>query len=297
MRCDQLLDQLAAAQLGCATIAQARSCGLSADQVYRRFATGRWERLGVRTYRLAGAPPAWEQSLLAGLLDLGAGAVVSHRSAAVLHGFDGFPSGPLEFTVPREPRSLASPWCVHTTITLGLIDRARVGRYACTSAARTIVDLARSATPAELERAIDSAVRDGLVSPAFLRQRLGALRGPGRHGVRLLDEALVDAGGHSALERAFLRLVREAGLPAPTCQRIFRRDGRTVARVDFYIADPPMVVEVSGQRGHSSPSERAKDGRRRNELTAMGIAVIEFTYHDVFKNPRYVLATLRDLLP
>ena len=39
MRCDQLLDQLAAAQLGCATIAQARSCGLSADQVYRRFAT------------------------------------------------------------------------------------------------------------------------------------------------------------------------------------------------------------------------------------------------------------------
>ena len=86
-------------------------------------------------------------------------------------------------------------------------------------------------------------------------------------------------------------------MPAPTCQRIFRRDGRTVARVDFYIADPPMVVEVSGQRGHSSPSERAKDGRRRNELTAMGIAVIEFTYHDVFKNPRYVLATLRDLLP
>ena len=36
------------------------------------------------------------------------GAVVSHRSAAVLHGFDGFPSGPLG-TVPRARRSPASP--------------------------------------------------------------------------------------------------------------------------------------------------------------------------------------------
>ncbi|HEY8093452.1 MAG TPA: hypothetical protein VID93_06695, partial [Acidimicrobiales bacterium] len=66
---------------------------------------------------------------------------------------------------------------MHTTTSLPLIDRVRVGIFPCTSAARTIVDLARHAREAELERAIDTAVRNGLTSPIFLRKRLAELRG------------------------------------------------------------------------------------------------------------------------
>jgi len=48
-----------------------------------------------------------------------------------------------------------------------------------------------------------------------------------------------------------------------------------------------------GRRGHVSDRERAKDARRRNELQALGLIVLEFTTHQVETQPGYVLATLR----
>ena len=288
----RLLD-LAARQHACLTHAQARSCGLTDPQVRHRVRNGSLERVGSRVLRVVGAPSTWEQQLMAGLLDLGDAAVVSLRSAAALHGFDGFPSRAVEFTIPRAARGERSCWTVHTTNRLDQIDRAAVGPFACTSAARTVVDLARTEAVRDLERAIDSVVRDGLASPTFLRRRLTDLRGSGRAGVRLLDELLVDAGSHSPLERAFLALVRRAGLPRPQCQRVYRRDGVTVARVDFSFEPVPLLVEVGGRRGHSSDAERAKDARRRNELQALGFVVLEFTYVDVHERPGYVLEMLR----
>ena len=195
--------------------------------------------------------------------------------------------------MPRVTGGAESSWRVHTSGTLDRIDRCAIGLFRCTTASRTIIDLARIASPSELERAIDSAIRDGLSSPSFLRRRLSDLRGSGRAGVRLLDELLVDSGGHSDLERVFLRLVREAGLPRPTCQRIFRRDGRTLARVDFSFEPQPVIAEVSGRRGHSSDVERAKDGRRRNELQSLGFVVLDFTDAQVRRDPAYVIHTLR----
>lgn len=244
-------------------------------------------------FTIAGTPPSWEQQLAAGLLDLGSQAIVSHRAAAAIHGLDGFNPKPIEYTLPRASGGAETSWRVHTSGTLEQIDRCLIGMFPCTTASRTIIDLARSASSGELERAIDSAVRDGLSSPSFLRRRLSALRGSGRAGVRLLDELLVDSGGHSDLERAFLQLVREAGLPRPTCQRIFRRDGRTLARVDFSFEPRPVIAEVSGRRGHSSDAERAKDGRRRNELQHLGHVVLDFTDGQVRRDPAYVVRTLR----
>jgi very-short-patch-repair endonuclease len=162
---------------------------------------------------------------------------------------------------------------VHSTFTLAPIDRVVVGGYPCTSATRTIIDLARLRVPRiQLEAAIDST------------RTLGA---------RLLDELLVDTGGHSMLERRFLQLVRRAGLPRPRTQVIHRRDGRTFARVDFLFDDVGVVVEVSGRKGHSSPSERARDAQRRNELQDAGRAVYEYTWEQVTRRAEWVAATLR----
>jgi hypothetical protein len=295
---DRQLCALAAAQHSCFTVSQALGCGLTARQVRGRTDIGRYERLGPRVLRLAGSAPTWEQSLFAGLLDLGGHTVVSHRAAAALYEFDGFDAGPVEFTVERRRHGIRSPWVVHTTRVLGLADRADVGRFPCTSASRTVIDLAARSGVSEVERAMDSAVRAGLTSPAFLQRRLSALRGRGRSGVRLLDSLLPDAGGHSPLEREFLALVRKAGLPRPRCQVVYKHDGKTIARVDCDFAPRPVVVEVSGRRGHASDAERAKDARRRNELQALGLIVLEFTTDDIHRRPDYVLAMLRrHLLP
>ena len=159
----------------------------------------------------------------------------------------------------------------HRRRRLELIDRCRVDDLPATSASRTIIDLAATASIAELERAIDSAVRDGLTSAGCSSPASWSGSGPSaRRGVVLLDELLVDSGGHSDLERRFLALVRRAGLPRPTCQRVFRRDGTTLARVDFSFEPRPVIVEVSGRRGHSSDAERARDAQRRNELQHLG---------------------------
>ena len=61
---------------------------------------------------------------------------------------------------------------------------------------------------------------------------------------------------------------------------IHRCDGQTFARVDFLFEDHGIVIEVSGRKGHSSPSERARDAQRRNELQDGGRRVYEYTWED-----------------
>ncbi len=172
-----------------------------------------------------------------------------------------------------------------------------VGGFRCASATRTVLDLAAAGAPPDrLAAAVDSAVRLHLSAPLVLVERLADVRGSGHHGVRLLDQLLLDAGGESMLERRFLRLVREAGLPRPLTQRRIRSDGRHVARVDFLYENRRMVIEVTGRLGHSDPRNRARDAQRRNELQDLGYAVFEYTWADVTRRPSYVVTTLASRL-
>jgi hypothetical protein len=151
-----------------------------------------------------------------------------------------------------------------------------------TSAARTILDLARGRTLAALlEAAIDSAIRLRLTTLDRIIDRISDVTGAARWGVRQLDALLATSGGHTLLERRFLQVVARAGLPMPTPQVVHRAGGRHVARVDFLFEQHNVVVEVSGGRGHSSPRERAKDARRRNELQQLGRIVLEFTFEQI----------------
>jgi hypothetical protein len=110
--------------------------------------------------------------------------------------------------------------------------------------------------------------------------------------VRLVDDLLPDTGGHTMLERRFLELCRRAGLPRPSTQVIHRRGGATFARVDFLFEPFGVVVEVSGQLGHSTPNDRARDAQRRNELQDVGRKVYEYTWSDVTGRPAFVERSL-----
>ena len=162
---------------------------------------------------------------MAGLLSLGPTAAVSHEAAARLHCFDRCLPDTVEFSMPRRSRGVRTPFTVHTSAAFGALDRVTINGLRCTSATRTIIDLARARIPnVRLEAAIDSAVRSGATAPVVLATRLGELRGPGRWGAPRLDDLLLDSGGHTQLERRFLQLMRKAGLPKP------RGAGRPPAR-------------------------------------------------------------------
>ena len=73
---------------------------------------------------------------------------------------------------------------------------------------------------------------------------------------------------------------------------VFRSGGEHIARVDFFFEEFQMVVEVSGQKGHASPAERARDAQRRNELQDLGVRVFEYTFNDVIDRSEMVRRTL-----
>jgi very-short-patch-repair endonuclease len=287
----------ASTQQGLITLGQLRELEVTRRQL-QTLLDRRWLHLmAPRVFGIAGVPQSIDRKLTLGLLSLGPSAVVSHDAAARLHGFDRCLPDAVEFTVPRTRRSADIPFAVHSTGVLAPIDRVRVAGYPCTSATRTIIDLARARIPTvRLEAAIDSAVRSQASSPIVICRRLSELRGPGRWGARRLDELLLDSGGHTLLERRFLQLMRTAGLPRPKTQVIHRRGGRTFARVDFIFEEHCVVVEVSGRKGHASNAERARDAQRRNELQDVGRKVYEYTYHQVTREPDYVIRTMRERL-
>ena len=71
---------------------------------------------------------------------------------------------------------------------------------------------------------------------------------------------------------------------------------RTYARVDFMFDEQAIVVEVSGRKGHTSPSERACDAQRRNELQDVGRLVYEYTWEHVTRQGDMVVDTVRTRL-
>lgn len=278
---------------GVVTTHQARALGASSLLIHRWVERGLVNRIGVRSLSFPGHPQSWRLWLRTALNEAGDGALISHRAAARLHGFDGFTEGPIEVIAARRFRNRTITGVVHSVPTVPLIDRCMIAGFPCTTPARTIIDLAGCCLRYELENAVDSAIRDGGTSLAFLHQRLSVLRTSGRAGVALLDSVLVDAGGANRLEREFLRLCRLDGLPRPQCQVVHRRGTQTVARVDFDFWPPALVVEVEGQSAHASPRQRQRDAKRRRDLTALGRVVYCFTFEDVFQGPQAVMRDVR----
>lgn len=271
--------------------------GVGRGEIARWVAAGRLERCAPRVWRLVGSTATWEQQLQAGLLSLGPRAAVSHAAAAAWLGLDRWAPGPVEFIVPRGSRLAAVPGIVHSARGIGAADIITVRGMRTTAATRTVIDLAEAGAESDrLAAAIDSAVRLGLSAPVVITRRLDAVGRAGRRGIKALDALLADAGGHTMLERELLRLVRGAGLPRPATQAIFRDGDRTLARVDFLFEREQLVVEVSGRLGHSSPTERARDAQRRNELQDLGFDVYEFTWEQVTRCPNQVLTQLRSRL-
>jgi hypothetical protein len=186
---------------------------------------------------------------------------------------------------------------VHTTTVLPPIDRASVEAIPCTSGARTLIDLARTATAEQLTIAFDSGLRDGRFSESLVHRRIVALRTRGRFGIPRLLAAIEGSelirGGHSWLEREFLRLLAAAGLPRPMTQLVLAKAADRLVRVDCHFADANLVVELLGYRYHRSKAQLDRDAERLNALALEGRRVLQFTYDQVVACPLAVMSTMQ----
>ena len=256
--------RLAGEQHGALSVRQLRGFGLDARAVRALVASGHLDQVEPTVFVACGSPDTWFRRLQVGLLALGDDAWVSHEAAAALLSLDRSTEGAVEFTVRRGVRRRGKTGAaVHTTAHVGPVDVITVRGFRCTSATRTVLDLAAAgATSDRLAGAVDSAMRLHLSAPLVLVERLSQLRAVGRRGVRTLDALLLDSGGETMLERRFLALVRGAGLPRPETQRRICSNGRHVAASRLPVRRPGH-----GRRGVRSPRPFQPDRPRPRRPT------------------------------
>lgn len=294
------LYERAAMQRGLLTRADLDDLGVTRSVRQRLLRAGTLAPIGIRTFALGGRVLDARDRTLAACLEHRA--VAAPLTASWLHGIPSFgpPEPPQVLRRGRKGSYRSAIADVHTTTNLGADDLVVVDGIPCTSVARTLFGLAASVPTLPLDRvrgAVDDAIRLGLASDAWLWWRLEQLRCRGRGGVSVLEAILVDRAGsgptESWLERAFIRLCREAGLPIPICQARIEARGAFVARVDFLDADLRLVIEVTGAVAHSTPAQRAADARRRNALVTAGYLVLEFTDEQIVREPADVIDQVR----
>jgi hypothetical protein len=298
---DRRIAAIATGQLGAFTRAQANDVGLSDRQLRSRVQSGILIQTGPNSFRYAGAPTSLISELADTVMSIGGEVWCSGPTAAALHSFDGYSlRRPFHLLVPRCRNVTRHNAQVHRADVIDLIDRATVDGLPATSASRTLIDLARTADASQLTSALDSALRDGLTSEAALHRRLATTRSQGRHGLPLLHEVLagheVTRGGQSWLEREYLRLLAEAGLPRPDTQSVLSRAKDRLVRVDCRFSGTPVVVELLGYRFHRSRSQMSRDAERSNALLADGFLPYQFTYAQVVSEQAWVVETTRTAL-
>jgi hypothetical protein len=163
-----------------------------------------------------------------------------------------------------------------------------------TSVARTLLDLAEVLPRRRLERAFDEADRQHLLDLSAIGRLCERSRG--RHGLKPL-KALLSARfrpvpeTRSELERQFLDLCRQAGLPPPlvNCH---------VAgfEIDAAWPDRRLVVELDGFAFHHTRSAFERDRARDAELQLAGHRVLRVTARRLADEPREIVRAIRLLL-
>ncbi len=216
---------------------------------------------------------------------------------AALFGVDGVDLvPPFDLAVPRNRAPHAHGHRIHRLRDVSKLDTDSALGIPCLSATRLLIESSRSLDSKHLTVLLDCSLRDGLTSEDFLHRRIVGLRRKGRGGIdhllAVLEGAERSRGGHSWLERAFLEIVGEMGLPRPETQQVLARRDSKLVRVDCRFAGTPIVVELLGYRHHRSVAQMQIDAERSNALTLAGFDMFQFTYDDVVLRSPSMLATL-----
>jgi very-short-patch-repair endonuclease len=160
-----------------------------------------------------------------------------------------------------------------------------------TSPAQTLIDLAAHHDRLTVERMVDEADRLDLISPPELRLELE--RHPGQRGVARLRTWLDRRTfrlTRSRLERLFLPLARDVGLPVPETKVWVNG-----FEVDFLWRELRFVVETDGLRHHRTPAQQTRDHLRDQAHVVAGFTSLRFTHEQVRYEPGHVRAVLADV--
>jgi len=203
-------------------------------------------------------------------------------------------SGRPHVTIPRR-HGLSRPGIViHSVRTLDARDCAEEDGIPVTTVARTLLDLAEVLPLRQLHRAYEAAERLRILD---LRAVAGVIaRSRGRHGLRplraLIEESrLPEPAARSELERRFLDLCHEAGLPRPAVNALIAG-----FEVDAVWPAERLVVELDGHEFHRTRAAFERDRARDTALQLAGYRVIRLTQVRLTSEAEAIAGAIRALL-
>jgi len=223
---------------------------------------------------------------------LGPAAVLSHTSAALLHGL---PVGRLQVLRPHATWPSSAGRGATTSVIphrsrLDPADVVRLDGVPVTTVARTLFDIARSAEPGIAVAMADTALRRDVVTPSELAAVLAANGSrPGVRGARRILE-FADGRSESVGESLTRVLLRRLGLPRPELQsELTSPDGQLVARVDFLFAELGTVLEFDGRvkyekflrRGESASDVVYREKVREDAIRSLGFGIVRMIWSDL----------------
>lgn len=291
---NRALSRLATRQHGVVAHFQLLELGFGAQAIKTRLANGLLHHVHEEVYAVGHTRFGQRSWWWAGLLAYGPGAVLSHRTAAVLWGIQRQRRQPVEVTAPggRQGVERRRGIWIHRC-KFGPEDMTTRDGFPVTTVARTLFDLAEVAPYETLKGAAEEAER-------LKRLRLRELeqvceRGRGRRALRpmrrLLAELRPPDEGRSPLEIRFPAFIREHRLPEPI-QNVQVLDHE----VDALWPDAKLVVELDSWEYHSHRAAFERDRARDPKLLIAGYRTIRVTHRRLDREAAQLAAEIRQLL-
>ena len=230
----------------------------------------------------------------------GAPAFACLGSAALLHGFARLGRPPQRI---RLYRARGRPWrdSEVAILTCGLPDAhlTEAMNVPCTSAPRTVVDVARWVSFRGGMVVADSALRLGVERPALERVLRDCPRWPGIRKARSVID-FADRKAASPLESVSRVVFHEHGLPPPELQLAVAWDefGDPTIIVDFCWPEFGVVGEADGLLKYDQELDPERvslraEKLRQEAIEALDYIVVRWTWDDIWRRPEWVVARIR----
>lgn len=172
-------------------------------------------------------------------------------------------------------------------------DRALREGIPVTALPRTLLDLAATVRFDWLEKMVERSEELGLFELRAVEELLG--RTVGHHGHKRLRSAIAlykpTSFTRSGLEKRFLELVIEAGLPQPRTNYVEHG-----FELDCYWPEYRFAVELDVFETHGTRAAFERDRERQEDLLLVGIAMTRVTGPRLEREPEEVLRRVARLL-
>lgn len=273
--------------------------GLSTARIRQRVVAGELRRLRRGLYEVGGqgeapTPEAAHLRLIDSVVSQGRDTVLSHASAAVLHGLP-MPAPALGRVhvlraSPRSGSKRKSSLYVHRTS--AAIPMAEVAGLRVVPLDRTVLDVVRVLRPHDGVAVVDKALRSGVPKERLLALLTEQSRRRGNQRAREVIE-FGDGRAESPGESWARWMLASAGLPVPELQQKFHDPwtGRMVARTDFFWREQGVVGEFDGaikygrllRPGQSVSEVVLAEKKREEDLRRLGVWVVRFCTGDIWQ--------------